>query len=220
LNFINYFTDNKPSVSNDVSNLPVEEYKYEFHKNVITATAIESITHLFIKTTIINTSSSKYDLIYFIPVSFMFEFIFDFFHYFSHRLLHHKYLYKHFHKKHHKFAHPTSIITFYQDPVDLIITNSMPTIITLFIIPRISYLQFNFIIVYKNFVEISGHTGKISYPACSFPQFVWLPKMLQMELYTENHDLHHSLNNCNYAKRFSFWDKVFNTYADVDRIEK
>jgi len=98
----------------------------------------------------------------------------------------------------------------------LVITNSIPTIVTLLIIPNISYLQFHFIIVYKNFIEIAGHSGKISYPTCSFPQFVWLPKLLHIELYTDDHDLHHSLNNCNYSKRFSLWDKFFGTYKSTN----
>jgi sterol desaturase/sphingolipid hydroxylase (fatty acid hydroxylase superfamily) len=68
------------------------------------------------------------------------------------------------------------------------------------------------IIVYKNFIEISGHSGKKLYPTSCFSQFKWLPQWLNIELYTEDHDLHHSLNNCNYGKRFSLWDKLFNTY--------
>ena len=123
-----------------------------------------------------------------------------------------KYIYKFLHKKHHTFKHPIAIITFYQDPIDLIITNSIPTIISLLLFPYISYLQFNYITIYKIFTEICGHSGKKSYPTSSFLQFMWLPKFLKIELYTEDHDLHHSLNNCNYSKRFSLWDKIFNTY--------
>ena len=206
LHFIDYGTRNKPLI--DDVDTPTESYKYEFHVNVITTTAVECVTHLFIT----NSRSTLYGIVYFIPVSFMFEIVFDFFHYIGHRLLHHKYFYKYLHKKHHTFKHPIAITTFYQDPLDLIISNSLPTILTLLIFPNISYLQFHFIVVYKNFIEISGHTGKILYPSCSFPQFIWLPKILHIELYAEKHDLHHSLNNCNYSKRFSLWDKLFGTY--------
>jgi len=215
LHFIDYGTKDKLKINNDELNLPKEEYKNEFHVNVFTTTFIETMTHLFIKFNIIHSYFSKniyHDIIYFIPYSFMFEIVFDFFHYLAHRLLHHKYIYKYLHKKHHKFKHPISITTFYQDPLDLMITNFTPTILTLSVIPKISYLQFHFIVVYKNFIEISGHSGRISYPTCSFPQFVWLPKFLHIELYTQDHDLHHSLNKCNYSKRFSLWDKVFGTY--------
>jgi sterol desaturase/sphingolipid hydroxylase (fatty acid hydroxylase superfamily) len=218
LQFIKYGTKNKVSINNEISKMPLEEYKYEFDLNVLSTTAIETMTHLFIKIRVVEFNSSRnifYELIYFIPISFFFEIIFDLFHYFTHRLLHHKYLYKFLHKKHHKFKHPMLITTFYQDPLDLLITNSLPTIISLKIIPNISYFQFNLIIIYKNFIEISGHSGKRLYPNTSFSQFIWLPRWLNIGLYTEDHDLHHSLNNCNYSKRFSLWDKVFCTYKST-----
>jgi sterol desaturase/sphingolipid hydroxylase (fatty acid hydroxylase superfamily) len=218
LNFIDYGTKNKPNISIDYENIPKEEYKYEFHINVVTTTAVETLTYLFVKSKIIHLYFSKniyHDIIYFIPYSFIYEVIFDFFHYITHRLLHNKHLYKYLHKKHHKFNHPISITTFYQDPLDLMITNSIPTILSILLLRKISHLQFNVILVYKNFIEISGHTGKIVYPACSFSQFIWLPKVLHIELYTDDHDLHHSLNNCNYSKRFSLWDKVFGTYKSL-----
>jgi sterol desaturase/sphingolipid hydroxylase (fatty acid hydroxylase superfamily) len=113
---------------------------------------------------------------------------------------------------HHTFPHPIAINAFYQDPIDLLITNSLPTYVALSLIPSISYFEWNVMLIYKNFIEIAGHSGKKSYPISSFPQFIWLPKWLGMELYTEDHDLHHSLNNCNYSKRFSLWDKAFGTY--------
>lgn len=219
LNFISRGTQNKPNINNTL-NIPLEDYRHEFHTNVITTTSVETMTHIFIKKHIMDIAFSRniyYEIIYFIPLSFLFEVIFDFFHYFTHRLLHHKYLYKFAHKKHHKFKHPIAITTFYQDPVDLIITNSIPTILSILVTPQLTYSMFHFIIVYKNFIEISGHSGKILYPP-SFPQFMWLPKWLNIELYCEDHDTHHSVNNCNYSKRFSLWDKVFNTYNTPLRV--
>ena len=109
--------------------------------------------------------------------------------------------------------------TFYQDPLDVVISISLPTIISSKVIPNISYFQFNLIIIYKNFIEISGHCGKILYPNTSFPQFIWLTKWLKIELYAEDHDLHHSSNNCNYSKRFTLWDKVFCTYKSSSLVK-
>lgn len=222
LNFIDSRTKNKIRISNDVENIPKEDYKYEFHYNIITATAVESLTHIFIKYDTTTISNNLYiELIYFIPTSFCFEIIYDFFHYFTHMLLHNKYLYKYLHKKHHKFIHPISITTFYQDPFDLLITNSIPTMLTLLLTPiPISYFQFNQILIYKTFIEISGHIGKKTYPICCFTQIIWLPKLLNIELYTEDHDLHHSLNNCNYSKRFTLWDKLFGTYKSSLSLSK
>lgn len=213
MKFIDYGVSNKESINKDTTTMPKEDYKYEFHYYVLSSTTVEAVTHLIINNNFTYIDRALYqDIILFIPTSFIFEILFDFFHYISHRALHSKYLYKYSHKVHHKFKHPTTITSYYQDPLDLIITNSIPTMFALSLTNNISYRQFNLILIYKTFIEISGHCGKCVYPTSSFPQFMWLPKLLQIDLYTEDHDLHHSLNNCNYAKRFSIWDKIFNTY--------
>lgn len=216
LYFIEFGTNHKELILKGVDNNLKEDYKYEFTYNFIRTTAIESITHIVIKNNMYYVDNGiVIDLLYFIPQSFIFEIVFDLFHYFTHRLLHNKYLYKYFHKKHHKFIHTSSIISLYQDPIDLLITNSFPTIMSLYIFNRINYMsyrQFNIITIYKIFIEISGHIGKKMYPTGCFSQFIWLPRMLNIDLYAEDHNLHHLNNNCNYAKRFSLWDKVFNTY--------
>jgi sterol desaturase/sphingolipid hydroxylase (fatty acid hydroxylase superfamily) len=204
LHFIDYSTRHKPSIH--AAALPIEAYKYEFHVNVITATAVETLTHLFIVDTA-GPQSLSADIIYFIPVSFIFELIFELFYYFTHRLLHSRHFYKYIHKKHHKFPHPIAITSFYQAPLDLLITNSVPTNLALVLFPYVSARQFVFITVYKKFIEISGHTGKLAQPTSAF-----LPHLLQLELYTEHHDLHHSRNNCNYGNQLSIWDHLFKTY--------
>ena len=215
LHFVNTMAKHKQNISNNIL-LPKEDYNYEFDIHVITSTTIETITHIFIHTN--NTFIIHYtyiDLLYFIPISFLFEIIFDLFHYIGHRTLHSKYFYKYLHKKHHKFQHPIPIITFYQDPIDIIITNSLPIFLALSLIPKISYFQFNLIIIYKTYTEICGHLGKKCYPSSSFCQCIWLPKLLNIELYIEDHELHHSLNNCNYSKRFVLWDKIFGTFTPL-----
>jgi sterol desaturase/sphingolipid hydroxylase (fatty acid hydroxylase superfamily) len=63
------------------------------------------------------------------------------------------------------------------------------------LLPWISYKQFNFLLVYKEYIEICG------------------PECLGIQLHTEDHDLHHTSSQCNYGKRFCLWDKVFGTYA-------
>lgn len=219
IQIIDYGILDKKAIQNN--NYITEEYPYELYVIMLRSNLIETITHIYILSfmTFYQDLSQRwlYDLTLFIPISFLFEILFDFFHYSGHRFLHHPLVYRYFHKIHHRFLHPTSITTYYQDPVDLLITNSLPTIFALSMIPRISYLMFHWILIYKNFIEISGHCGKICFPASSFPQFVWFPRLLGIELYTEDHDNHHSLNNCNYAKRFSLWDKVFGTYKSFYR---
>jgi sterol desaturase/sphingolipid hydroxylase (fatty acid hydroxylase superfamily) len=76
---------------------------------------------------------------------------------------------------------------------------------------RLSVYQFGTMLVYKEFIEISGHCGKWL-KSGSFVQFVWLPKLLGIQLFAQDHHLHHKLLRFNYSKRFALWDKVFNTY--------
>ena len=156
------------------------------------------------------------DFLYFIPVSFAFEIIFDFFHYVSHLAFHKiKFLYVNFHKLHHTYGNPTSILTFYQHPFDYICTNMIPLLLTYLIVSvfvDISNFQLLLILTYKTHIEIGGHCGKIN-KTVSFPQCIVLPKLFNIGLYTLDHNNHHSINNCNYSKRFILWDKVFNTYV-------
>jgi len=216
LNCIGNFTKDKVFIGGKDRELILEKYKTEFHIYLLSSTIIESITNLLLEHYFFYDNSN--DILYFIPISFGFELLFDFFHYWSHIILHsNKYLYQLIHKHHHKFSHPIPLITFYQHPLDLIISNSIPSFLSFFIINKlfrinISELLFKLIMTYKSFIEISGHCGKET-KTSSFPQCIWLPRYLNIELYAKNHDLHHTSNNCNYSKRFSIWDKCFGTYC-------
>jgi Delta7-sterol 5-desaturase len=215
INLINNRLKNHKNISD--YNLPIERYKGEFDIHVLSSAIIETI---FIKTymsyDLFNMNYYlMYDLFLFIPKSFIFEIIFDFFHYWTHYIAHNKYLYKYSHKLHHKFRYPIAITTYYQHPFDIIFTNAIPTMLTLYIINiffEINYFTFILINIYKTYIEIAGHSNKILNNTTSFPQFMWLPKFLNIELSTTDHSKHHSLNNGNYSKRFKLWDKVFKTY--------
>jgi sterol desaturase/sphingolipid hydroxylase (fatty acid hydroxylase superfamily) len=178
---------------------------------------IETITYLFIHSFYVYKNSNILtDLLFFIPISFMYEIIFDFFHYLSHRLLHkNRFLYTNIHKIHHSYSHCNAFVSYFHHPLDLVITNSIPQMITLCIIPKISFYTMNAILIYKIFIEISGHSGK-KIKSSSFSQCYWLPKFLGIELKTEDHDIHHTLNNKNYSKRFKLWDIVFGTYKQCE----
>ena len=154
----------------------------------------------------------------FIAVSFTVEIIFDFFHYWSHRLLHEKtFLYRSLHSLHHHNSNPTVFHTFNDSILGTICTNTVPHLLALSILKLligrpIYNVEHCFLIVYKTFVEVSGHTGKALGKASSFPQFKWLPVYFGIELYTSDHHLHHRNSKKNFSKRFSLWDKVFGTY--------
>jgi sterol desaturase/sphingolipid hydroxylase (fatty acid hydroxylase superfamily) len=195
-----------------------QSYPNEFNINVLTSSSVDAVTYYYIK----NSFASSFidfdvcNLWYFIILMFYFEIIFDFFHYWLHRLLHeNRFLYRHIHKKHHKFAHPIPILTYYQEPLDLFLSNTIPTVLTLMFSPSMSLFEFNVILVCKTCVEVSGHAGRRLYPSHSFSNCVWLPRIFGIQLYTEDHDKHHSINNCNYGKRFSLWDRVFGTYVST-----
>ena len=218
---IEYSTRNNEIIDAEMRLIkPQESFSHEFDLFLLSSTFIEYVTHLYIKetfysdqTTILCRQTFFQDLQSFILISFYFEIIFDLFHYVSHLILHkNTYLYKNIHKIHHKFKYPSCITTFYQHPVDMILSNLVPVIITMYIIPvKPTYFQYIMISTYKVFSEISGHLGKHT-KSISFSQFIWLPKMLNIELKIEDHDLHHSNNNCNYGKRFSLYDKIFGTF--------
>ena len=199
---------------------PKETYFGEFHIYAIQAAVVETGTFIPSMLFLTNAHNVMFDLLFFIPVSFAYELIFDFFHYWTHRSLHaNKTLYQMLHKKHHKFQYPTALVTYYQHAGDLVLTNSIPNILTLYLLNlvgiTITTFTFNLILVYKMYIEISGHIGK-DIKVSSFIQCNWLSRLLHIELYVKDHDLHHSQNNCNYAKRFALWDKAFGTTANSD----
>lgn len=181
----------------------------------ISSTFVETLTNMIIyKYYVFKTNNIIFDLIMFIPVSFAYEIIFDLFHYIAHRLEHsNSFLYKNVHKVHHTYSHPTTELTYYHHPIDLLLSNTIPQFLTLCAMPKISSITYNLITIYKIIIELSGHSGKHINSSC-FPQFIWLPKLLKIDMYTEDHDAHHRLNNCNYAKRFILWDKLFGTYTN------
>jgi sterol desaturase/sphingolipid hydroxylase (fatty acid hydroxylase superfamily) len=193
-------------------------YQIESHMYVLLTTFLDTITSICLYNNLthfpISVSSMRTSMIWFIPMSLCFEIILDLFHYWTHRILHaNKKWYVKTHKIHHHHSNPTIINAYYFSPYDIIFTISIPMMLTMHIIPfKLSLFEFTMISVYKQYTELAGHSGKQLAPASSFPQCIWLPRLLNIQLYAEDHDLHHKISNCNFAKRFSLWDKVFGTY--------
>jgi len=218
IQFIDYSTKNKKNIKENNNNIQINKSisNYQNTVNMLKVTLIQTIQLYLTYPYLIQNTNYNFDIITFIPTSFVYEIIFDFFHYWIHRGVHiDSSLYSIVHKKHHKNYILTSIATFDQTIMDHISTVAFPEIITLFIFQtlffKLSFFQFLLILNYMTFSEVAGHSGKYT-NSCGFVQCIWLPKFFNIELVTEDHDLHHTLLLCNYSKRFKIWDKVFKTY--------
>lgn len=188
-------------------------------ENVITNISFVSLTDTVSILICSYYDTSLYNsILLFIPSMFMFEVVFDFFHYWAHRTCHHKYLYW-IHKQHHQDTYDLNIYsTFNHYPLDLLLTNILPMYLTSNIVPmtRLNFMTFMF---YKTYIEISGHMG-IILNSSSFPQCVWIPRLLNIDLYAEDHYEHHIKYNYNYSKRLNIWDKAFGTYYENENIKQ
>jgi sterol desaturase/sphingolipid hydroxylase (fatty acid hydroxylase superfamily) len=154
------------------------------------------------------------DVVWFVPLSLMFEVVFDLGHYSTHRLLHTQgVLYRRIHSHHHTHTHPCLATTFYQHPVDMVVTNGMPMMCALWCTPGVTLRQFHVMLVFKIALEISGHVGIPLSPNHSFLQCVWLARALGIQLHAEDHETHHRLRICNFGKRFNLWDRIFGTFS-------
>ena len=194
-----------------------QSYNYD----ILIASFLESVEiPIIIKLFDIDRKFDYLIFVYFIPYSLIFEIIFDFFHYILHRLCHaNTFLYINIHKHHHDCVHLKSEYTFHQNILDLILTNFLPFVLSLYIISIFNILDNSIYLVlllthYKIYTEICGHCGKETNNTTSFPQMMWVVKFLNIGLYVRDHDLHHKLLYCNYSKRFNIWDKVFGSFKN------
>nr|QBK92226.1 MAG: fatty acid hydroxylase family protein [Pithovirus LCPAC304] len=202
---------------------PTSRYVGEFHLFFWMAALVESTSVCLLSVLFgFATDPSTYcsyvvSYLYFFPLMFAFEVFFDFFHYWAHRQSHVGFFYKYFHKIHHRHRYTTGILTYYQHPLDLVLSNTIPTLLSFAILMwmfgmRMDLFQFSLLSVFKSATEIGGHLGKEMEKSSSCPQFFWLPKWLGIELYPSDHGLHHTHFNYNFSKRLSLWDKTFGTY--------
>jgi sterol desaturase/sphingolipid hydroxylase (fatty acid hydroxylase superfamily) len=178
-------------------------YSLKDHLGVCSSALIESLTYKMIP---LGACSWSHFLIHI----FCFELVLDFFHYWTHRMIHVVPELYVFHKYHHYHNRPRTLNTYCHHPMDLVLTNTIPTLISFYFF-RFSRFQSNLVLIYKSFIEISGHVGRKLAPSSCFPLCIWLPRALGIELYTEDHDLHHSKSTFNYSKRFCIWDQLFGT---------
>ncbi len=181
---------------------------------LIQATVLDTVTYMACKQyQVLPTVGIGNELIWFIPVTFLFEVLFDFFHYWTHRISHtNKWLYRHVHSVHHSTTNLWEASAFKHHVGDLIMTNVLPIVLAGWIFPLRSY-TFTAFFWYKSMQEIAGHSGK-DMRSSSFAQCKWVPELLGIPLYSRNHHEHHRNTRVNFSKRFSLWDRVFGTFQD------
>ena len=162
-------------------------------------------------------STSPYqDLISFCLISFPFELLFDLQHYIMHRLLHSRSIpswLSRLHQYHHHNIKLRPFLAFYQNPIDLVLTNVIPFCLSFYVVNRfysITDIMLSLLLTYKVYTEIAGHCGVKNRTTC-FPQCIWLPRFFGIQMYTEDHDLHHKHFKYNFSKRFMLWDIIFDT---------
>lgn len=212
IQFFNFFLRNKEYISNPSKRKLIDKIELVFL--LLIFSFIESKFIYYLTSDFPELTNNE--LLLFIPYSFLFEIIFDFFHYVGHRTLHNKRFKFLGHEVHHKHQYPTIDSTVDQSISDVILTNVLPFFLALKIMNLLypmSYFVFNLMLCYKSFNEFSGHCGK-KINSSSFAQCIWLPRLFGIELRIYDHDLHHSIGNCNYSKKFKLWDLVFDTYRE------
>lgn len=183
---------------------------------------IKHLIHIsLIETTLDYTWTS---LIFIIPRMFAFEVVFDFVHYFIHKACHDSvWLYQRVHKTHHthvsmsKHGVLSTIQTMVMSPWEIVLVYGVPTAVAMIAVPM-SAMEFCLQSSFLSYQEFGGHIGREMRPTSSFAQFIWLPRWLGIELYSEDHEMHHTHLNCNYGKRFSLADKMFGTFTKTPLI--
>jgi sterol desaturase/sphingolipid hydroxylase (fatty acid hydroxylase superfamily) len=202
------------SAMNTISkSIPNTSIRIESIRCFVSSACIESIAFYIMWMNANQTTAILHEMIWFIPISFTFEIVFDFFHYCMHRISHtYRPLFKHFHAIHHSQHKINVLTTFHHHPIDLIITNTIPLLLTSRIVP-LNTFTLTAIFWYKTWIELGGHVGK-DVRSPSFPQCIWMPQILGMELNARDHEMHHIQPNCNFSKRFSLWDRLFGTFAE------
>jgi sterol desaturase/sphingolipid hydroxylase (fatty acid hydroxylase superfamily) len=193
---------------------PTEKYYNEYNINLCLVSIIELITNYGIQyiITIKNTIFIE-NIIYIVPIIF----IFDFIHYCIHYILHNnKYFYNKIHSKHHEHNHTILYSTYYKTLSDTILLDTIPIYITFYILNYInlpiSLILINTFFIKKTITDINNHNNKKITQQKSLNQYNFLYNILNIQTTTQDNDLHHKLLICNYGKMTILWDKVFGTY--------
>jgi len=127
----------------------------------------------------------------------------DIVHYWLHRMLHLPYFYKWIHKVHHTYSAPFGLAAAYAHPLEILILGIATFAGPLVICPH--YFTFYSWVVFRQMDAVITHCGyDLPHPFDFLPYFGG----------TKVHDFHHKTFIFNYSSRFTFMDKMFNTYKE------
>ncbi|KAK3186210.1 hypothetical protein K4F52_004974 [Lecanicillium sp. MT-2017a] len=149
--------------------------------------------------------------------------ILDFWFYWYHRAMHDVGGLWKFHRTHHLTKHPNPLLGAYADDeqefFDMIGVPFM-TFLTFRVLGLpLGFYDWWICHQYIAFTELGGHSGLRLHIQAASP-FGWLLAMLDCDIVTEDHDLHHRKGwrkSFNYGKQSRLWDRIFGTCGD--RIE-
>jgi len=126
----------------------------------------------------------------------------DFLFYWTHRLLHYPFFYKLVHKKHHRFTLTIGIASEFADPVDDLISSTIPTIAPPILLKCHMSVACVFLFL-RMWETIDAHSG-YCFPWSVWTFFPWLnggPRF---------HEFHHRVNVGNFGM-LRFWDWAMGT---------
>jgi len=149
------------------------------------------------------------------------ELVFDFLHYCMHRLCHEvPWLYVNIHKIHHNHHGNLHVgSTLQMHPVDGLLTNTLPLLMAVFLVPIASHWEFHAYMAYKTAQELFGHCG-VQIKVKSFPSNPWLVELLKIDLQVADHTMHHIDGRVNFGKRLSAWDRLFDTFKPASTLHE
>ncbi|KAI9330352.1 hypothetical protein DFJ73DRAFT_781917 [Zopfochytrium polystomum] len=154
--------------------------------------------------------------------------IVDAWYYFGHRIMHkNKFLWNNVHHKHHTQKNISVWSTAYASFFENTLLVAPPLVLFSLLFDRLQPRSFNALtfltcLVSEVTIFVLGHSGFKQHPVMYllFPPaaVVHAAHAAGVGLNTQDHEMHHLYPLCNYSLNFSFWDRVFGTYKDIEHL--
>ena len=150
---------------------------------------------------------------------FVLELLLDTIFFVEHFMLHEvKWLYRNVHAHHHSHLYNNVLHTYEQSVLDFVFAIPVATLCCWRLLPPESVFLMYHHYTLKEWNEVNGHSG-IHVRGTTFAPAPFLPKLLNIDFTTPAvHGVHHVFFYCNYAKRFSAWDKIFGFHVPFEPL--